>query len=153
HLLGNQNEAAEAVRMGLRVAEGKGSLSHVSYLLSTSGEIALAQGDLDAAERFFTEGLAAAQRLPLPERIAGTTANLGLVAKARGQEDLARERLTDALTRADALGNGHLSVRIRIWLAPLLPPEQRKTRLNEARAIAEANGYAGLLEEIRRLET
>lgn len=152
HLLGEQTAAAECVRAGLRVAKERGSISHMPYLLSTSGEIALAQGDLDAAEQFLSEGLAEAERTPIPERISGIRANLGLVAHARGQDDLARQRLTDALARADALGNGHLSVRIRIWLAPLLPPADARTRLREARSIAQANGYAGLLEEIGLLE-
>ncbi len=152
HLLGEQRAAADAVRAGIQVAQEKGSTSHLPYLLSTSGEIALAQNDLDAAEKFFKQGLAAAQAMPLPERVAGITANLGLVAKARGQSDAARELLSTARERADAIGNGHLAVRIRIWLAPLLSGADAQTELRDARAIAEANGYAGLLEEIELLQ-
>ncbi len=151
HLLGEQRAAADAVRAGIQVAQEKGSTSHLPYLLSTSGEIALAQGDLDAAEKFFKQGLAAAQAMPIPERVAGNMANLGLVAKARGQTDAARALLSDARARADAVGNGHLAVRIRIWLAPLLSDADAQADLREARAIAEANGYAGLLEEIELL--
>lgn len=151
HLLGDQRAAADAVHAGIDVAQEKGSGSHLPYLLSTSGEIALAQNDLDAAERFFDQGLAAARAMPIPERVAGITANLGLVKKARGQNDAARELLTDARERADAVGNGHLAVRIRIWLAPLLSDADARTCLREAYEIAEANGYAGLLHEIAAL--
>jgi DNA-binding SARP family transcriptional activator len=148
HLLGDFAHAAEMVRAGIRFAQEKGSPSHLPYLLSTSGEIALAQHDLDAAETFLNQGLALAEKIPIPERIAGITANLGLVAQARGQNERARQLLAVALERADAVGNGHLSVRIRIWLARLLPPAQAGMRLREARRIAEANGYAGLRQEI-----
>jgi DNA-binding SARP family transcriptional activator/tetratricopeptide (TPR) repeat protein len=146
HLLGDFAQAAEMVRAGIRFAQEKGSTSHLPYLLSTSGEIALAQKDLDAAETFFRQGLVLAEKIPIPERIAGITANLGLVAQARGQNERARQLLSSALERADAVGNGHLSVRIRIWLARLVPPAQARTYVRQARRIAEANGYAGLQE-------
>jgi len=152
HLLGELAEAENSVRTGIRFAQEKGSTSHLSYMLSTLGEIELAKGNLDAAENSFAEALAAAEKTPIPERIAGNTANLGLVAKARGQNARAIELFSTALGRADALGNGHLSVRIRIWLAPLLPPAEAHARLSEARSIAKANGYAGLLREIDKVE-
>lgn len=121
-------------------------------MLSTLGEVALAKGNLDEAEHAFTDALAAAEKTPIPERIAGNMANLGLVAKARGQNARASELLSTALASADALGNGHLSVRIRIWLAPLLPIVEAQERLREARSIAQTNGYAGLLREINQAE-
>jgi tetratricopeptide (TPR) repeat protein len=151
HLMGDPM-AADYAQAGLRLAEERGSLSHLPFLLSTSGEIALAGNDLDAAEAYFSQGLALAEQIPVPERIAGLTANLGLVARQRGQSDLARQRLSDALERADQLGTGHLGVRIRIWLAPLLPPAEARQRLREARHIAQPNGYHRLLEEITQLE-
>jgi DNA-binding SARP family transcriptional activator/predicted ATPase len=152
HLLGQQPAAAEYAQAGIKLAQERGSLTHLSYLLSTSGEIALAQGDLDLAETYFNEGLALARQVPIAERIAGHTANLGLVAIRRGQAELARTRLRDALVQAQAVGGGHLSVRIRLWLAPLVPPEEAAGLLREARAAAEEAGYFGLLEEISRLE-
>ncbi|MCL4487316.1 MAG: AAA family ATPase [Chloroflexi bacterium] len=151
HLL-NDPEASEFARTGLQFAREKGTRTHQSYLLSTSGEIALAQNDLDAAERFFSEGLELAEQLTIPERIAGLTANLGLVARQRGDTARARELLTDALARANQIGASHLAVRIRMWLAPLLPPDQAWTYLREAREIAEAGHYARLLDDIAQLE-
>jgi hypothetical protein len=134
------------------VARKKGSLSHLPYLLSTSGEIALAQNDLDAAEQFFTEGLKIAEQIPIPERIAGLTANLGLVARQRGDTELAKDRLRSALAHADTLGTQYLAVRIRLWLAPLLPAAQTRDLLREARALAEQGNFQRLLEDIAGLE-
>lgn len=143
---------AEYARTGLQFAREKGTLTHQSYLLSTSGEIALAQDDLDGAQTFFDEGLELAERLNIPERVAGLTANLGLIANRRGDREGAQRLLNDALSRADQIGSGHLSARIRIWLVPLLPTDRSRQRLREAREIAEAGHYAALLEEIDQLE-
>jgi tetratricopeptide (TPR) repeat protein len=149
-LLGDAS-AIEHAETGLGIARETGLLFYVPYLLSTLGEIALAQPDLDTAERYFTEGLELAERLTIPERIAGLTANLGLVASRRGQTALAIHRLSSALSQADALGTRHLAAQIRIWLAPLLPPAEARAILAEARAIAESGGRKRLLGEIDRL--
>jgi DNA-binding SARP family transcriptional activator/predicted ATPase len=151
HLLGDSS-AMDYVEKGIRLAQEKGSLSHLPYLFSTSGEIALAKGDLDAAEKSFSDGLAFAEQIPIPERIAGMTANLGLVAKERGDIDLARERLQTALNLVEPLGNRHLEARIRIWLAPMLSFKDARACLNSARILAEQGGLKGLLEEIDELE-
>ena len=151
YLIGD-SRAGEYAREGIRVAREKGSLSHLPYLYSTSGEIALGENDLDGAEKFFSEGLALAEEIPVPERIAGMTANLGLVAKARGDSKLACEYLQKALSLAEHLGSHHLEVRTRIWLAPLLSPRERISCLKAARTIAEQDGLQSLLEEIAGLE-
>jgi tetratricopeptide (TPR) repeat protein len=150
HLLGDPS-AATYIQKGIQLAQERGSLSHLPYLYSTSGEIALAANDLDTAEKYFRDGLRLAEQIPLRERIAGMTANLGLVAKARGEMDLARERLQKALTVVQPLGNHHLEVRIRIWLAPLLTAQDARSCLNSARILAERDGLYGLLEEIKQL--
>jgi hypothetical protein len=136
----------------LALARDHGLLGLQAYLFSTSGEIALAAGDLEAAERSFLEGLAVAERTNTQERVAGLTANLGLVAARRGELPLAIHRLSTALAQADALGTRHLAAQVRVWLAPLLPPAEARARLAEARAIAESGGRRRLLEEIARLE-
>jgi DNA-binding SARP family transcriptional activator len=151
HLLGDPAAVGHA-EAGLGLAREQGAQGLLPYLLSTAGEIALAAGDLAAAERQFAEGLALAERIPVPERIAGLTANLGLVALWRGQADLAIHRLSTALARADALGTQHLAAQIRLWLAPLLPSAEARAYLAEARAIAENGGRKRLLDEVARLE-
>jgi tetratricopeptide (TPR) repeat protein len=146
-------EASEHARAGLVLAQEKGILPMQTYLLSTHGEIALASGDLEAARQYFEEGLSLAERLAMPERIAGLTANLGLLARRRGQTDLAIHHLSTALSQADALGTRHLAAQIRLWLAPLLPSAQARQYLAEARLIAESSGRRSLLEEAVRLES
>jgi predicted ATPase/DNA-binding SARP family transcriptional activator len=150
HLLGDAS-AATYIEKGIQLAQERGSLSHLPYLYSTSGEIALAAKDLDTAEKYFRDGLKLAEQIPLPERIAGITANVGLVAKARGEMDLAREQLQKALTLVEPLGNHHLEVRIRIWLAPLLAAQDARTCLKSARVLAQRDGLYGLLDEIEQL--
>jgi DNA-binding SARP family transcriptional activator len=150
HLLGDPG-AGEYARAGLALAQQTGELAMQTFLLSTLGEIALAAEGFDEAERYFEDGLALAERLSIPERIAGLTANLGLLARARGETDLAIHHLSTALARADSLGLRHLAAQTRLWLAPLLPPAEARARLAEARVIAEASGRRRLLEEVKRL--
>jgi DNA-binding SARP family transcriptional activator len=151
HLLGDASAESYA-RAGLALAQEKGVLNLQTYLLSTLGEIALA-GDVESAEKHFAQGLALAERLAIPERIAGLTANLGRVAAQRGETALAIHRFSTALARADMLGTQHLAAQIRVWLAPLLPPSEARARLAEARAIAGPGHRQRLLEEIDRMET
>ena len=150
-LLGDP-EAAEQAQDALTLAEESGVLSYQPYIYSTLGEIALAAGDLDLAQRRFEQGLALAERLNMPERIAGLTANLGLVAQRCGETTLAIHRLSSALARADAAGTQHLAALIRLWLVPLLPAAEAHTMLAEARAIAANGGRKRLLAEADRLE-
>lgn len=152
HLLGNLDEAERWVAEGLRLANEYGTPGLQPYLLSTQGEITLARGDLVAAEASFTTGLTLAVQLELPERIAGITANLGLVAIRCGQTALAVHHLSTALARADTLGTRHLAAQIRIWLAPLLPPDEARNVLAVARALAGNGERRLLLAEIDRLE-
>ena len=151
HLLGSP-EADEHARLGLELAEQRGMLGLQTYLYSTRGEIALAGGQFDQAERYFQKGLELAERFSVSERVAGLTANLGRLAAQRGQPELAIHRLSTALGLADSLGVRHLGAQIRIWLAPLLPPEEARQRLAEARRTAETSQRRLLLAEIAELE-
>jgi DNA-binding SARP family transcriptional activator len=137
---------------GLALAQQKGVLPLQAFLFSTLGEIALAANDLDGAEHYFNEGMLLAERLNIPERMAGLMANLGLAALARGKTELAIFRLSTALTRADGLGTKHLAANIRLWLAPLLPEHEAQVYLAEVRAFAEGTGRKRLLAEVMELE-
>ncbi len=143
--------AVEYARQGWQLAQEQGVLGMQPFLLSTLGEIEL-EHDLAAAEKYFRDGLALAERLAMPERLAGLTANLGRVAQQRGETALAIHRLSTALAKAEALGLPHLTAQIRVWLAPLLPPAAAQVQLAEARALAESGGRKRLLEEIEQLE-
>jgi len=151
HLLGNSHEAQRHVRLGFRLAERFGQRMIQSYLFSTSGEIALAQGDATTAEQQFRDGLMIAEHYGMQERIAGLTANLGLVAQARGEADLARTLFTQALQQADAIGVHHLATQIRIWLIPLLPEAQARQRFQEAWTLAQHSGRSRLLAQLHAL--
>lgn len=151
HLLGDET-AEEYALTGLRLSREQGSLITQTYLLSTLGEIALTKGDLETAEKYFKDGLHLSERISMPERIAGFTANLGLLAVKRGKPEIAIHRLSTAMKASDDLGTRHLSAQIRIWLAPLLAENEARDLLSEARAIAEAGGRKRLLAEIVHLE-
>ncbi|EFO81091.1 transcriptional activator domain-containing protein [Oscillochloris trichoides DG-6] len=152
HLLGNVEEAEAQIRAGLALAEARGALTLLPYLRSTAGEVALARGHLDMAEEQFRLGLDLAERLDIPERIAGLRANQGLLAIRRAQPQQASVHLRAALSRADDLGIHHLAAQIRVWLAPLTAPDERRTLLAEARASAERAGRSRILAQIEALE-
>jgi tetratricopeptide (TPR) repeat protein len=151
HLLSDP-AALDYALAGLKLAQEKGVLGLQAYLYSTLGELSLAAGELDQAETYFRAGLALAQRFSIQERQAGLTANLGLVAIRRGEDALAIHRLSTALGQADALGARHLATQVRLWLAPLLPPEQARQLLAQARATAKEGGRRRLLDQIESLE-
>ncbi len=151
HLLGDP-AAGWYAQQGLGLAQEKGVVGLQTYLYSTLGEIALAAGELDVAEAHFKAGLALAEAFHISERVAGITANLGLLAIQRGQPAAAIHHLSTALGLADALGTRHLAVRVRLWLAPLLPLPEAHRRLAEARSMADESGRQGLLEEARQVE-
>jgi DNA-binding SARP family transcriptional activator len=147
HLL-NDPAALDYAQQGVALAREKGATRLMPYLFSTLGEIALAQGDLAVAEFYFGQGLAMAQRNRHPERIAGLTASLGLVAQRRGEIELAVHRLSTALVQAETLHSRYLATRIRLWLAPLLPPDAATAYLDEARAVIEDGHYETLRAEL-----
>lgn len=151
HLLDDPT-AKEYALVGLNLAREKGVIGLQAYLLSTIGEIVLAASDLDQAEKYFKEGLEIAERSAIHERVAGLTANLGLVSIKQNQTALAIYRLSKALGQADTLGTHHLAAQIRLWLAPLLPETEARLRLAEVRIMVENSGRRGLLEEVLRLE-
>jgi DNA-binding SARP family transcriptional activator len=152
HLHLQQDSAAlEYAQQGLQLAREQGVLGLQPFLLSTLGEIEL-ERDVAAAERYFTEGLTLAERLSMPERIAGLTANLGRVASQRGATALAIHRFSTALAKAEALGLPHLAAQIQLWLVPLLPPTEARAVLQEVRALAESTGRKRLLQEAQQLE-
>ncbi len=143
--------ALDYAQQGMQLAREQGVLAFQPFLFSTLGEIEL-ERDVNAAEAYFSEGLALAERLSMPERIAGLTANLGRVAGQRGETALAIHRYSTALANAEALGLLHLSAQIRLWLAPLLPPNEARAALNEVKVMAAASGRQHLLDEARQVE-
>ena len=150
HLL-HDPTAIDYARQGLQLAHEQGALGIQPYLLSTLGEIEL-DHDLEAAEKYFTDGLALSERLSMPERMAGLTANLGRVAQRRGETTLAIHRLSTALAKAEALGLPHLTAQIRVWLAPLLPPLKRGRNWPRLVRLQKAAGGNGCWRRLSKLE-
>jgi DNA-binding SARP family transcriptional activator/predicted ATPase len=150
-LLNGDPQAEQYAQAGLKLSQDKGMIGQQPFLYSTLGEIALAADRLDLAEEFFTKGLKLASQLGMKERITGLTANLGRLALSRGKTSLAIHRFSIALAQAESLGLYHLAAQIRIWLVPLLPPEEAKTQLNLARSFSERGNRKYLLEQINNL--
>lgn len=65
--------------------------------------------------------------------------------------DLAVEHLKAALAQAEALNIRYLATQVRLWLAPLLPPDAARDHLATARQVAEQDGYLWLLEQGEQL--
>jgi tetratricopeptide (TPR) repeat protein len=150
HLLADP-KAEETIQVGMSLGREQGAITLLPFLLSTAGEIALAQGDYLAAEGHFREGLALAEQFGHPERTVGLMANLGLVARERGETGVAIERLSNALARAGKIQNQYQATQLRLWLAPLLPESQAQPLIEEAREMAEKGGYSRLLDKAVRL--
>ncbi len=150
HLLGVAGAREEAER-GLKLAQDHGILGMQTYLYSTLGEIAFSADEDEQAEVYFKKGLEMAQRFAIAERVAGITANMGLLAKKRGQKELALHYISTALGQAQSLGARHLEAQIHLWLAPLLPGEIGKEHLDQAHEIAINSGRKLLLEQVQRL--
>ena len=151
HLVGDP-VSTDYAQAGLKFAREKGSLTHQSYLLSTLGEIALAQGDLDTAERCFTEGLAIAEQISNHERIRRAEREPGPGGAAARPAGAGLRKMTSARALADQLGAQHLVARICTWLIPLLPSDEARALLGETRALAMQGGYGKLLDELTVLE-
>ena len=154
HLLLNSDPGAQHyAEIGLAKANEHGLLELLPYLYSTLGEIALDQSeDYKKAEEYFQKGLDLAEQSRMEERIIGLKANLGRVAMKRGQEELAKEYLTDALRKAEHLGTRHQSAQIQLWLIPLLPSAERHNRLQAVKEFARAGGRKRLMDQIQQLE-
>lgn len=152
-LLSGDVQAEQYALAGLKLAQERGMLGQLPFLYSTLGEIALSENKLDNAEEYFSKGLKLAVQLGMKERMAGLNANLGRLAISRGQKELAIHRFSTALARADNLDLYHLATQIRIWLVPLLPPDEAKTQLKNARLFAERGQRKYLLEQIKNLES
>jgi tetratricopeptide (TPR) repeat protein len=151
HLLGDS--AAQAhVEAGFALARERGILGFQTYLYSTAGEIALAEGDLATAEQHFTAGLQLAEQRGQAERIAGLTANLGRVAAQRGDTVRAIHSFMSAREQAEGVQAHHLVAQIRLWLAPLLPASEARQEFAAVRTFAEQTGRGTLLDEVAQVE-
>ena len=122
-----------------------------SSLLNNLGAAALEQGDLDEAERRFTDGLHLAETLGDQRRRANALANLGATAHYRGDLELALQRYLECLqiwrSVGDARGIADMLLNVLMLLAPLRAERQRARAAGEEslrlfRDLGEAAGEA-----------
>ncbi|HEX6292523.1 MAG TPA: AAA family ATPase [Herpetosiphonaceae bacterium] len=102
HLLaGDLDEAQEQIRTALALVERFALGLLWQYVHSTTGEIALAQGQLDAADAAFSRALDAASAWNNRVHIANIRVNQALVARARNDLAQARALLDEAQATFD----------------------------------------------------
>ena len=136
------------IELGLTLAEKHAFLLPSQYLYSTQGEIALAEGKLDEAEMWFKRSLAEAERYSNQVQIANIRANLGLVARERGEFDEAIRLLEVAKEAIDNLAQPFLQTQIDLRLAELYLQQGEKAAaekaLNRAGTQLVENEWTGL---------
>jgi len=142
-LAGDLAAAREHVQVGLALAESHALRLPLQYLYSTRGEIALAEGQWDEAESWFKRGLAETEQYGNPEQAANYRANLGLVARGRGDLDGALVSLEDSRASAANLTAPHLQIQIDLWLAELYLQRGERAAASESLSRAEARLVGG----------
>lgn len=111
--------AREHIERALSLAEEHSLFLPRQYLYSTRGEIALGEGDLDAADTWFERALTEAQRVDNRVQMANLRANHGLVARERGDLDAALLELEAAHRAVTGTTAPHLQIKIALLLAEL----------------------------------
>jgi ATP/maltotriose-dependent transcriptional regulator MalT len=150
-LAGAVADARTTIELGIDFVMRNELMRPRQYLYSTQGEIALAAGDLDEAERSLTVAHDEAHVYDNFTHAANIQANLGRVALARGEYALAQTRLLDAYAAVPDAGANHLRIQIELWLAHLylacedVPTARRY--LDAARGTLADSGRAALQAE------
>lgn len=136
-LAGELATARTSAEQGLALAESRGLRLPLQYLYSTHGEIALAEKNWDAAEDWFKRGMAESEAHGNREQSANYRANLGLVARGRGELDGALVLFEQAQQQAASLPAPHLQSQIDLWLTELYLARGERAAANETLTRAE----------------
>lgn len=94
---GRHTEQLELDRLGLDAARENGDPLGEAKMLYRIGGSVMSTGQLDQAETYFAQALAAWRRLGRRDRMAGSLRRLGFVARKRGHPDDAIASFTQAL--------------------------------------------------------
>ncbi len=137
YLAGDLAVAREHIEAGLALAEAHALFIPRQYLYSTRGEVALAEGQPGEAETWFRRALAEAEKNDNRLQAANIRANLGLVARARGDLDGALLTLEEADRMLADINAPHLAIQIHLWLAELHLQRGQRAAAGEALAWAE----------------
>lgn len=114
-LQGDIVQARQLVEEGLARAHQYDLELAYQWLLSTSGEIALAAGDLPTAETALRQAHQHAERMGNTSHALGIRAHLALVARAQGDYARARHSLEDVQRNSAALP--FLAAQVALWRA------------------------------------
>lgn len=131
-LAGDLAAAHKHVEAGLTLAETRALHLPLQYLYSTRGEIALAEQQWADAEGWFKRALAEAERNGNVQQATNILANLGLVARGRGDSDQALALLETACRSAEKLTAPYLQMQIDLWLAELFLERGERAAADEA---------------------
>ena len=115
-LTGDTAAARRYSQESLALADQYGLGMSREYLLSTCGEIELADGHWTEAEEWFNASLAEAQGHNNVAHVAKCRANLALVARGRGDLDTALILLEEAAELAAAVTARYMQAQIDLWL-------------------------------------
>ncbi len=136
-LAGDLAAARSTIDTGLDFVNRHELMQPRQYLYSTRGEIALAEGALEASASWFAQALAEAQSYENTTHVANVWAHLGRVAQAQGDFERAETLLQAARSTISDAGARHLQIQIALWLAELYLTVNDKpaarTALNTAR--------------------
>ncbi|HKS70511.1 MAG TPA: NB-ARC domain-containing protein [Ktedonobacterales bacterium] len=102
--LGDYPRAREYCQQALRNTQVLGWSQPVAHLINTLADIALREGDLDAAERLLRDGLPAALRLDDRRRVALYNRSFAFLEQARHHDAEMRRRASEALDGFERLG-------------------------------------------------
>lgn len=107
-LLGDLALAKRHIDQAIAITEERDLATNRQWVYSTRGEIALAERDWEAADRWLTRGRAMAEHFNNRALLVGYQINLARLAWGRGQRETAAQLLQEAQQQAIKLGDRHL---------------------------------------------
>jgi predicted ATPase len=147
HLLGDMTAARAHIETALAMSEEYSLSPFSQYLFSTYGEIALAEGELADAERWFEQAMAEAIVANNQPHHANLKASMGKLAQVRGDLDAALLLLQEARLALPADGESFLRIKIELWTAELHIARGERTAtaevLTRVKSILETSEYEG----------
>jgi len=156
-LAGDLGTAHVEVAAGLEMVEQHGLAVVLPWLLSTRGEIALAEGDWAGAELWLGRAAREAERLGNTAHGISIRATLALAARDRGEGAAALRALAQARSEAGALADPFLQTQLDLAFAETQLLLGDRTAAESALAAAEGrlqrSPYAGLQAAASRLRT
>jgi tetratricopeptide (TPR) repeat protein len=133
---GRHAERLELDRLGLQAARDGGDALGEAKMLYRLGTAVMDAGQLDEAEGFIREALAAWEKLSQPDRVAGSLRRLGYIAMARQRPGEAAAWFTQALAAYRHLADARHTALVLSNLADALTgdgrPHEAITALEEA---------------------